>query len=271
MSQFNYVFLLSIAFLFVSCQETPTPTPNSSGGTTTSNWSTGSDDGGSGADGGGNSGDDGSSNGGGVGQGTTCYGDANDGDNSGMLPIVDYDISLAGLKDWVPSNPAATGMLTINEFSTPVFTSNYRLRFRLKMKSQPTTCPYKTSGTASFPYYTKLRFDVNFHTIDANNQPNTPFHTINNHGPVDVNACSQIFTMDQPGIPGDFPNPQTTGPIYISISNVKSDFDCQYYDLENDPDNYYYSYYCPAEVLARSKSCWSMGLQVVNDNTDDFK
>ena len=287
----NIGAILILVLLVASCQETPAPSSSNSstntlgwttGGSGTTTTTTGFNDGGTSIDGG--SSTDGStsggsttttsgSNGGGFGAGSTCYGSAADGDNSGMYPIIDYSINLAGRIDWEPTGTATSGQLLIDQYSSAAFTTNYRLRFRVKINPETSSCPYKQSGSQSYggDYYQKLRYDINFHTLNTDTgELNEPFDTISNQL-VDVNGCSQVYTMNQPGIPGDFQNPSTAGPIFVSITNVRSDFECQFYNLENDPGNYYYNFYCPAERLVRSYACWSMKLQVVNDNTDDFQ
>jgi hypothetical protein len=290
MKHFKNIGAMLILLLAVSCQETPAPsngsstntlgwTTGGSGGSTTGfndgGSTTGFNDGGSSTDGSTTGGSTTTTttagSGGGFGSGSTCYGSAADGDNSGMYPIIDYSLNLPGQVNWQPTTTATAGQLLIDQYSMAAFTTNYRLRFRVKINAQPSSCPNKPSGTVSYPYYSKLKFDVNFHTINTQTgELSAPFDTLPNQM-VDVNGCSQIWTMNQPGIPGDFQNPSTAGPIYVSISNVRTDYECQYYDLENDPENYYYDFYCPAERVARSFSCWSMKLQVVNDNTDDFQ
>ncbi|MGK0367587.1 MAG: hypothetical protein ACI9QD_000725 [Thermoproteota archaeon] len=264
MKKIALLFVMSLALL-TGCQE---PQSSGSGNGSSGSFNFDSGDGGDGN----TTGETGSTDGTNTtaGSGTTCYGTAADGDGNGSMQVLNYPISLAGHKDWVPVNTYTAGMLTIDGAAQMAFTSDSRLRFRLKMEAQPTSCPYKESGASSYPYYTKLRYTLKFHTYNSN-QELVQFHSLPNQEPVDVNSCSKIYTMAVGNNQGDFPNPATTGPIFVSVHDVKTDFDCQATTLQDDPDDYYYSWFCPAESLARSESCWKMTLQVVNDGTDDFR
>jgi hypothetical protein len=182
--------------------------------------------------------------------------------------------------NWKPVTSATEGQLQINGFSIPAFTSDYRLRFRLKLKSQPPKgtppsapgCTGVVTGTESYPWYTKAKFKMKFHTWNGSSLQ--VFQTID-VDPIDVNGCSPIYTLAQAGIGAShtFNNPNTTGPIFVSIENVETNYNClTKIQAGYKPGDYYYDYYCPLKNSpARSQSCWNMVLQVVNDSTDDFK
>jgi hypothetical protein len=281
------IFTFVLSFLLVSCQETTPPSGGGSSTTTTQGggsgtlWgdggsTTGSSTGTSTGTSDGNADGTGTSTGGGsgitLGSGSTCYGTTADGDNSGQGSIGNYNLNLAGGVDMVPTPAGSAGMIPVNYFNDLAFTSDVRLRFRVKIEPQPTSCPYKQSGPASYPYYTKLRFTLKFHTKNTSGGLNSHFHQITDIGPVDVGSCSEIYTMDIPGLPGSFPNPQTSGPIYVSVHDVKTDWECEIQKAQGlQPTDYEWSWYCPAEQEARAQSCWRMTLQVVNDLSDDFK
>lgn len=281
MNRFIKLFIITSFVLVTGCQETAAPKQSSSntspfgttgwnnGGGTTGGTTGGSTDGGSTT---GGSTTDGGSTGGSTtggstgGTGSTCYGSIADGDNSGNLRIFNFTARLAGQVDWVPT-PASTGgaMVQINQSNNLKFTSNFRLKFRVKVLPQPNTsesCFYRNSGTQSIPEYTKLKYELSLHTLNQYGDINPdPFHTFYDQY-VNVNTCSPVYEMAQPGMPlGEhtFTNPATTGPIYAAIKTVRSDYECTINGLD-----------CPAEKIIRSASCWKMVLQVVNDETDDF-
>ncbi len=203
------------------------------------------------------------------GAGSTCYGTSLDGDSTGSFPIPDFDIKLRGQTNWKPvwntSDPLWPAVPLYTELSTTNSTDT-RLKVRFKVLPQPANCtPSPVSGPASYPYYTKLKFTLKYYKATKTNGvitsvESTPFYQTE-YGPVSVNSCSDIINVPHTNMEA----------VIVEVANVKTDFECQYMGMQNDPSNYYYGWYCPAEKLARTQSCWNMKMQIVNDISDDFQ
>jgi hypothetical protein len=292
-TKFIFISALALSLLVASCNEAPTSisdpynnnnstfnTGTTTGGTTgtTTGGTTGTTTGGTtgtttgGTTGTTTGGTTGTTTGGTTGIGTqgtgsTCYGTTLDGDGSGDYPIFDYDIKRKGQDSWVPGGPNAPIITEVMY----AMQSDTRYKVRFKILPQPSSCG-QDPGPASYPYYSKVRLTLNFHTLKLKNdnsgdfvtphELNPPFHSMYDLGPFDTNSCSDIINV---------PHLNVTGPVIIKVTNVKTDFECQYSGAAGNPAYQYYGWYCPAEQLARTQSCWNVKMQIANDITDDFQ
>ncbi len=194
--------------------------------------------------------------------GGTCYGNSQDGDGSGSSPVFTSDIQLPGKTDWVPVNGSApSGQIDYSTAQILLNSVDSRLRVRAQVLSQPSDCPGRTTGSPTYPLYTKLRFKIRFYTLNqsTNQIEPTPF-VYEPTNPVNVNSCSEIFDIP-------FKNQVAAAyatPVVMGVEDVRSDFECVFHGEGGTTPR------CPAEKDVTSRSCWRIKLQWVTDTTDDF-
>jgi len=155
----------------------------------------------------------------------------------------------------------------LNDWTTvqQLFVTDSRMRLRVKVLPQPSQC-YDNNGnslvshdTTFTPAYDRLKFSISVSQITTNNnnvmQINAPFWEKPDIGPIeaDGSSCSSIYTMDLPVVGSIYP-------YIISIYDVKSNFACDHYNNSQ----------CPADWIIPENGCWSVELQLVTDDTQDF-
>lgn len=215
------------------------------------------------------------------GTGSSCLGTTADGDGQGSFPLMWREIKLAGNysggnPEWIPNYNDGTvicnysalqaGLISYNDAQLLVNSVDTKLRARVKVLSQPTSCPFKQAGSESIPNYTKLRFTIKMFALvpiagtSCFKMQATPYQ-YEPADPVNVDTCSQIFDIPYKALI----QPAYTYPVVFAITNVRSDFECAYHGGDGNTIR------CPAEKKVRNQSCYRMILQVATDATDDFQ
>lgn len=193
----------------------------------------------------------GSTGGGGTGTGITCNGDASDGDGLGNIPLITYYVVKSGRGTQNPPTPINRGEWHASELgqeANTVFVSDSRLKVRFKVEPQPGNCPDRVTGQSQLPTYTKIKFLVDIQKLQGSSYQSYHWITV---PPVSVGTCSPVY---------DIPI-ASAGPAFVKIYDVRADSAC----IGG------WSNTCPAEEIIQSGKCWAVKVQVVNDNTDNFK
>ncbi len=122
----------------------------------------------------------------------------------------------------------------------------------------PPGCPQRTTGSPTFPEYTKLKVKIKLYTQSGSTMVEIPGGMFE-LGPIDVNSCSQIVDIPYSSLQAGWANP-----VVLGVADVRSDFECMFFGEGGTTPR------CPAEKQVTSKTCWNVILQVATDATDNF-
>jgi hypothetical protein len=141
------------------------------------------------------------------------------------------------------------------------FTTDGRLRLRLAVNAQPDRSNCGVTGSYRWPAYTKLAARI---AVKLSNGSEIWSTTTGN---VIVGQQSQIFDVPVSNFPSAYP-------YIVQIDSVKGDTTCVWQtnangvNYCNNPIN---AAWCGCPVAPDPTNCWSVNLQVVTSQTNNFK
>ena len=173
------------------------------------------------------------------------------------------------------NRPACTSMTdcltcptTINGYQNDCeipFVSNNNFEIRFNVRKFPTACDADDMATSQFApshidQYNYLQFDVKVYEKGNIGNPVLQVSDV-----INLQSLNAREGQYQPQVTAVYQVPQnrlgTNTPLYIEISNVRSDYGCYWSNG--------YSY-CPAELVVQGNKCWSVEVQVATDRTQTF-
>lgn len=205
-----------------------------------------------------------------AGTGLSCSGTTSDGNGCGQYPIANYQIVLAGQQDWFPQK--TTDLIYPQQAETQMrFTSDGRLRARIKVNPQASSylgidssgqqipgCPGRIPGSDAYGAfrYSKLSMNIEFWATLFQGGKYVPSQLLGSTAltGISVGTCSQVIDLPAEKIK------LTPNPIIVKVSQVSTDMFCAQTGTN-----------CPSERIMRPQDCYDIVLQVVNDQSDDFK